>query len=67
MKCDNPDCNNAEMKVVLVRDDGCRMFVCPVCEQMVGEETMEWFEQQRKCDEENANRALENCEKEGNK
>lgn len=46
MKCDNPNCNGAEMTKVQTRDDGCSYYICPICQQGAGEETDEWFEQQ---------------------
>jgi hypothetical protein len=39
MKCENPDCNGQEMEVVFTRDDGMKYWICPLCEQGVGEIT----------------------------
>jgi hypothetical protein len=62
MKCGNPDCNGAEMELVHTRADGCRYFVCPICQQGVGEETEEWFEQQRKYEESVSQRVIQDCD-----
>ena len=39
---------NREMKIVEVRDDGCRRFECPNCGAIISEETEEWFKRIKK-------------------
>lgn len=40
MKCDS--CQ-IEMKIVDIREDGCKYYSCPKCGKTIGEETEDWF------------------------